>query len=359
MDAFYAAIEQRDFPEYRNKPLVVGGRPRGRGVVATASYEARKFGIKSAMPSSKAYRLCPHAIFVKPRFEVYKQVSQQLREIFFEYTDLVEPLSLDEAYLDVSENKPGIPSATLIAREIRQRIKEETGLTASAGVAPNKFLAKVASDVNKPDGLTVIRPTEVHEFIEKLPIGRFHGIGKVTERRMNELGIYTGKDLKTFSELELAKHFGKAGRYYYRIAQGDDQREVKPSRIRKSVGAERTFSEDLTDIDDMKSRLSEIADEIERRLEKAGTAGKTVTLKVRYNNFERVTRSFTVNEYIHEKQRFLPLCESLLQDTEVVYRPVRLLGITISSLDIEDKASDQGHQLELQFNMGPQSSKTV
>jgi len=236
MDAFYASVEQRDHPEYKNKPLVVGGSPQGRGVVAAASYEARKFGIHSAMPASRAVKLCPNAIFVKPRFDVYKEVSHQIREIFFDYTDLVEPLSLDEAYLDVTENFKQNPSATLIAREIKRRVKQETGLTASAGVASNKFLAKIASDLDKPDGLSVITPEEAEEFIEKLPIGDFYGVGKATQKKMLTLGIKTGSDLKTWEEIDLVKQFGKSGHHYYRIARGIDNRLVKPNRIRKLIG---------------------------------------------------------------------------------------------------------------------------
>ncbi|MEX2455980.1 MAG: DNA polymerase IV, partial [Balneolaceae bacterium] len=228
MDAFFASVEQRDFPQYRGKPLLVGGSPQGRGVIAAASYEARKFGIHSAMPASKAVRLCPSAIFVKPRFDVYKEVSQQIRAIFLDYTDLVEPLSLDEAYLDVTENHKGIPSATLIAREIKKRIKEETGLTASAGISENKFLAKIASDMDKPDGIYLISPERAEAFIEDLPIGKFHGVGKATQEKMERLGIHTGKDLKTWNEVNLVKHFGKSGHHYYRIARGIDNRIVKP-----------------------------------------------------------------------------------------------------------------------------------
>jgi len=236
MDAFYAAVEQRDNPELRGKPVIVGGSPNSRGVVATASYEARPYGVHSAMPCSQAARLCPQGIFVKPRFEVYKKVSLQIREIFFEYTDLVEPLSLDEAYLDVTENHVSNPSATLIAREIRQKIKEKTGLTASAGVSNSKFLAKVASDYNKPDGQMVIPPEEAAAFIEELPIHKFYGVGKATQKKMHSLGIKKGKDLKQWTEIDLVKAFGKSGRHYYRIARAIDHREVKPHRVRKSYG---------------------------------------------------------------------------------------------------------------------------
>ena len=237
MDAFYASVEQRDFPEYRGKPVVVGGDPNSRSVVSTASYEARKFGIHSAMPTSKAKRLCPHAIFVFPRFSAYKTVSRQINEIFHEFTDLVEPLSLDEAYLDVTENKKGVASATQIAKEIKKRIFEVTELTASAGVAAIKFIAKIASGMNKPNGLTVITPNEAEKFLEELPIGKFYGIGEATEKKMLSLGIKTGKDLKQFTQSELIRHFGKSGSFYYNIVRGDDFREVEPYRTRKSIGA--------------------------------------------------------------------------------------------------------------------------
>jgi len=345
MDAFYASVEQRDNPSLRAKAVIVGGAPDSRGVVATASYEARKFGVHSAMPSAQAKRLCPHGIFIKPRFDVYREISHQIREIFFEYTDLVEPLSLDEAYLDVTENHKGNPSATLIAQEIRKRIKEETGLTASAGIAPNKFLAKVASDINKPDGMKVIIPDEAESFIETLPIGKFHGIGKVTERRMQSLGIETGADLKKWSEFDLIEHFGKVGSYYYGIARGIDEREVKANRIRKSIGAENTFSQDHDDTLWMEKQLDEIAFKVAGRLEKSHTKGRTVTLKVRFANFQRITRSLTLIQSVADTGTIASVAKELLTQTEAGQRKIRLLGITVSNLDL--LKNGQGIQLDL------------
>jgi len=350
MDAFYASVEQRDFPEYRGKPLIVGGSPEGRGVVAAASYEVRKFGVHSAMPAAKAVRLCPHAIFVKPRFEVYRKVSKQIREIFYKFTDLVEPLSLDEAYLDVTENHINLPSATLIAKKIRQLIKEETRLTASAGVAHNKFLAKIASDLNKPDGMAVILPEEADEFLEQLEIGTFHGIGDATESKMKSLGIHTGKDLKQWSEIELVEQFGKTGRYYYNIVRGIDHRKVKPDRIPKSIGKERTFTEDVDDISWIHNFLRELAGKIADRLHQKNAGGKTVTLKVRYDDFETITRSNSFSHYIDEASDIADTAIALLDETKVGDQKVRLLGITMSNLNLSKK----GHfkQLEIPFDSG-------
>jgi len=347
MDAFYASVEQRDFPEYRGKPLIVGGSPEGRGVVAAASYEVRKFGVHSAMPAAQAIRLCPHAIFVKPRFEVYREVSQQIREVFFQYTDKVEPLSLDEAYLDVTENHINLPSATLIAQRIRKQIKEKTRLTASAGVAHNKFLAKVASDLDKPDGLSVILPEDAEEFLEKLPIGEFYGIGDATESKMKSLGIYTGKDLKEWPEIDLVEKFGKTGRYYYRIVRGIDKREVKTHRIRKSIGKERTFSEDIDDLSWIHTFLKELAVKIAKSMKNKQAAGKTVTLKVRYDDFETITRSTSFTHYIDDAKDIGETAISLLEETQVGDRKVRLLGITLSNLNLKER----GHfkQLEIPF----------
>lgn len=347
MDAFYASVEQRDFPEYRNKPLIVGGSPEGRGVVAAANYEVRKFGVHSAMPAAQAVRLCPHAIFVKPRFEVYREVSHQIREIFFEFTDLVEPLSLDEAYLDVTENHINLPSATLIAKKIRHLIKENTRLTASAGVAHNKFLAKIASDLNKPDGMAVILPEDAEEFLEQLEIGKFHGIGDATESKMKSLGIHTGKDLKAWSEIDLVEQFGKTGRYYYNIVRGIDNREVKPHRIPKSIGKERTFTEDVDDMGWIHNFLRELAGKIAERLDKKEAAGQTVTLKVRYDDFETITRSTSFNHYIRHADDIAETAISLLEETKVGDQKVRLLGITMSNLNL----GKQGHfkQLEIPF----------
>ncbi|MDX1672243.1 MAG: DNA polymerase IV [Balneolaceae bacterium] len=347
MDAFYASVEQRDFPEYRDKPVVVGGSPEGRGVVAAASYEARKFGIHSAMPAARAIRLCPHAIFVKPRFDVYRQVSRQIRDIMQQYTDLVEPLSLDEAYLDVTENRAGIPSGTLIAARIKKQIKRETSLTASAGVSYNKFLSKIASDLDKPDGLAVITPEEAESFLNQLPIGEFYGIGSATERKMHRLGIETGKDLRQWSELDLVRHFGKTGRYYYRIVRGIDNREVKPHRIRKSIGKERTFSQDIGDLNWIRNFLDELAEKVSESMKKKGAAGKTVTLKVRYDDFETITRSTSGQQYIDTPSRIAEIAKSLLKQTEAGRRKVRLLGITLSNLNLSDESEYE--QLEIPF----------
>lgn len=347
MDAFFASVEQRDFPEYRGKPLIVGGSPEGRGVVAAASYEVRKFGVHSAMPAAKAVRLCPHAIFVKPRFEVYREVSEQIREIFFQFTDLVEPLSLDEAYLDVTHNHINLPSATLIAKEIRKRIKDKTRLTASAGVAFNKFLAKVASDINKPDGIAVITPDKAEDFLEELEIGEFYGIGSATEKKMKSLGIYTGKDLKEWEEIDLVERFGKTGRYYYRIVRGIDNREVKAHRIRKSIGKERTFSEDMGDLNWINNFLDELAAKVSESMKKKKAAGKTVTLKVRYDDFETLTRSTSFNHYINETRDIAETVKSLLEQTEVGQRKVRLLGITLSNLNLSEEGRFE--QLNIPF----------
>jgi len=347
MDAFYASVEQRDFPEYRGKPLIVGGSPEGRGVVAAASYEVRKYGVHSAMPAARAIRLCPHAIFVKPRFEVYSEVSRQIREIFFQYTDLVEPLSLDEAFLDVTENRLEIPSGTLIARKIKRQIKEQTRLTASAGVSYNKFLAKVASDLDKPNGLSVITPEEAPEFLEQLEIGEFFGIGEATEKKMKSLGIHTGADLKAWSEIDLVEKFGKTGRFYYRIVRGIDRREVKTHRTRKSIGKERTFTEDIDDLNWIHNFFDELSEKIAESMNKKNAAGKTVTIKVRYDDFETVTRSISFDHYLSDAADIADTAKKLLEQTAVGPRKVRLLGITLSNLNL----NEQGHfeQLEIPF----------
>lgn len=351
MDAFYASVEQRDNPEFRGKPIAVGGSPGGRGVVATASYEARRYGVRSAMPASQAQRLCPHLIFVKSRFDAYREVSKQIREIFLEYTPLVEPLSLDEAYLDVTENLKNIPSASLVAKEIRERIKQKTGLTASAGVAHNKFLAKVASDINKPDGMTLIPPEKAVAFIEELEIGEFFGVGKSTEAKMKRLGIRTGADLKEWSEFDLVKHFGKAGRHYYRIVRGIDNREVKPERVRKSIGKERTFAEDIGEPFRMNEELDSLAQKVADRMRELEAAGKTVTLKLRYDNFDTITRSHTSDHWVTEPQEMAYSVKQMLAETEAGkgQRKVRLLGVTVSNLNLDDEEDDLGEQLELPF----------
>jgi DNA polymerase IV len=346
MDAFYASVEQRDDPSLRGKPVIVGGSPKSRGVVSTASYEARKYGVHSAMPTSQAYRLCPEGIFVNARFEAYKEVSLQIREIFNEYTDLVEPLSLDEAYLDVTDNKLGILSAKQIAEEIRQKVKERTQLTCSAGVATNKFLAKIASAFKKPNGLTVITPAKAQDFIEKLPIGKFYGIGSATEKKMHELGVFKGADLLQFDEATLVKHFGKSGLFYFKIVRGIDDRLVKPDRLRKSVGAENTFAEDIDDIDQICTHLLDIAQKVDRRLTKIPTSGKTVTLKVRYDNFEIATRSETLPYDVRESEELYESATRLLPLTEAGDRKVRLLGITVSNLSL---GRDEDFQLKLEL----------
>jgi len=335
MDAFYASVEQLDNPELRGKAIVVGGSSK-RGVVSAASYEARKFGVRSAMSSVTAKRLCPHLIFVKSNFDRYREVSQQIRKIFHDYTDLVEPLSLDEAYLDVSENKKGNPSATLIAKEIRQKIKEKTGLNASAGISINKFIAKVASDINKPNGQKTVPPEEVLDFLEKLDIKKFYGVGKVTKEKMYRHGIYTGEDLKSKSVEYLTEHFGKSGGYYYHVVRGVHNSAVKPTRTRKSLAAERTFSENISSEVYMLERLETIAEEVERRLTKSNVAGKTITLKIKYSDFTLQTRSKTLPFYISSKSLMLEAVKDLLFQ-EKMKNSVRLLGISLSNLNNDKK----------------------
>lgn len=336
MDAFFASVEQRDFPEYRGKPLVVGGSPDGRGVVAAASYEARVFGVHSAMPSRKAYQLCPQLLFIHPRFDVYKKVSSQIRDIFKRYTDIIEPLSLDEAYLDVTEDKKNIGSAIEIAQEIRSAIKEELQLTASAGVSINKFVAKVASDINKPDGLTFIGPSKIEAFMETLAVEKFFGVGKVTAAKMKQIGLHTGADLKKLTEGELIRHFGKQGRFYYQIVRGIDNRIVQPHREAKSIGAEDTFENDLTEMEDMVLELKGIALKLSERIKKHQLKGRTVTLKIRFNDFSIITRSRSYLQGIDDYDTILDTASELLEKELFPYddiepRKVRLLGITLSN----------------------------
>ena len=335
MDAFYASVEQKDFPELIGKPLAVGGSEI-RGVISAASYEARKFGVRSAMSGVQAKKLCPELVFVRPRFERYSEISKIIRKIFYEYTDLVEPLSLDEAYLDVTQNKKGNPSATLLAQEIRKRIFEETGLTASAGISINKFVAKVASDYNKPNGQKTVNPDEVEPFLEALDIRKFYGIGKVTAERMYQLGIYSGKDLKNRSLEFLEQHFGKSGTHYYYIVRGIHNSPVKPNRISKSVGAERTFNENLSSEVFMEERLESIAKELEKRLQKHKIAGKTITLKIKYSDFSQQTRSKTLPYFISDKALLLETAKELLYQ-EKLKESVRLLGISLNNLNTEVK----------------------
>jgi len=332
MDAFYASVEQRDFPELRGRPVAVGGSFK-RGVVSAASYEARQFGVHSAMPSAIAARKCPGLIFVPARFEVYRTVSRQIRDIFLRFTETLEPLSLDEAYLDVTSPIQVGLSATEMARRIRRAIKEEVSLTASAGVSFNKFLAKVGSDHNKPDGLTVIRPRDALAFIASLPVEKFHGVGPVTARRMHEQGIRTGADLRQFDEDELVQRFGKAGRYYFRVSRGQDDRPVRMHRGRKSLGAERTFDANLTDPKAMMERLSGIADKVSQRLQNAQLAGQTVTLKIQTSAFQISTRQTSTSHLIHDREDILEVVDLLLHHApSPPDKPVRLLGISLSHL---------------------------
>jgi DNA polymerase-4 len=337
MDAFYASVEQRDFPEYRGQPVIVGGAPDSRGVVATCSYEARKFGIHSAMPSAHAYRLCPDAVFLRPRFDTYRQVSHLIQAIFRRYTERVEPLSLDEAYLDVTESTHHQGSATLLAREIKSRVRADTDLTASAGVSYNKFLAKLASDLEKPDGLTLIGPADGAAFVAKLPIGRFHGVGKATEKRMLEAGIRTGADLRTRSMLELQRLFGKSAHYYYNAARGIDDRPVESERPRKSIGAENTFQSDLDDLYEMRQQIAALTEDVCISLESKRLAARTVTLKVKYRDFQLITRSQSLPRPVSTIGDFMPVLETLLDRTDAGQRAVRLLGVTASNLVSTDQ----------------------
>jgi DNA polymerase-4 len=334
MDAFYASVEQRDNPELRGKPVAVGGS-RERGVVAAASYEARKFGVRSAMPSVTAKRQCPDLIFVKPRFEVYKSVSQQIRQIFAEHTPIIEPLSLDEAYLDVTENLQNIPLARDVALAIRAKIKQETGLNASAGISYNKFLAKLASDHRKPNGQYVITPEMGPAFVEGLPVGKFHGIGPATSAKMNSLGLHTGLDMRNQSLEFMRANFGKAGSYFYWISRGVDNREVRADRIRKSIGAENTFPTDLTEFDAMVSELRPLVDKVWRHCEDKGTLGRTVTLKMKFNDFEIISRSRSVPVAVSSRSDLERLSIALLQNEMPIPKPVRLLGVSLSALQAE------------------------
>ena len=335
MDAFYASVAQLDNPELKGKPIAVGGGGK-RGVVAAASYEARKYGVRSAMSGVLARQKCPHLIFVKTDFERYKEISTKIRQIFYEYTDLVEPLSLDEAYLDVTENKKGNPSASLIAQEIRDRIYSELALRASAGISINKFIAKVASDINKPNGQKTINPEEVLLFLEELSVNKFYGVGKVTAAKMNNLGIFNGLDLKKKPLEELTKIFGKSGTYYYNIVRGIHHSTVKPNRIRKSIAAERTFSENISSEVFMLERLYKIAEELERRMIASETKGKTITLKIKYSDFTQQTRSKTVQNFIQKKDEIMQIVKELLYQ-EKFKNSVRLLGISFSNLDTAKK----------------------
>ncbi|MEQ1527728.1 MAG: DNA polymerase IV [Methylococcales bacterium] len=332
MDAFFAAVEQRDFPQYRNKPIIVGGSPFSRGVVATCSYEARQFGIHSAMPSATAYRLCPQAIFVKPRFEAYKEASAAIRKIFAEYTDIVEPLSLDEAYLDVSDVTVHQGSATFIAKAIKANIKQQTGLIASAGISYNKFLAKIASDMGKPDGLYLIAPEQGPGFAEQLAIAKFHGIGKATAQKMALLGIQSGKDLKSLPLEILLQHFGKAGRHYYHICRGIDNRPVNAQRLSKSIGEETTFQQDIKSKQEISQQLQRLLNNVLEKVANKQLSAQTLTVKIKYHDFVQITRSKTLPYHLCAASLNMAVVEELLKNTDIGKRPVRLLGITLSSL---------------------------
>jgi len=345
MDAFYASVEQRDNEALRGKPVAVG-YPEARGVVATASYEARKFGIHSAMPSLTAKNKCPELIFVLPRFEVYHAVSEQIREIFLEYTDLVEPLSLDEAFLDVTVNRKDNPSAGLIAKEIQQKIFEKTGLTASAGVSINKFLAKIASDYKKPNGFFVITPEEAEQFVERLPISQFFGVGKVTVQKMYDNHIFTGYDLKQRSETELVRLFGKMGHTLYLNARGIDLREVEPNRITKSISSETTFLQDKSDQTLLTVELYHLAKEVEARMKEENFYGKTFTIKVKYADFQIITRSKTLPQKMTDFQQYWPIVREMMKSLDLV-KPVRLLGFGISNTGEETQVKYT--QLELRL----------
>lgn len=349
MDAFYASVEQRDFPEYKGKPLVVGGSPEGRGgVVATASYEARKFGIKSAMTSKKAQQLCPYAIFVRPRFDAYKDVSRKIREIFSRYTDLIEPLSLDEAYLDVSEDKLGIGSAITIAEQIKQAIKDELNLTASAGVSINKFAAKIASDMNKPDGLTFIGLSKMEKFMEKLPVEKFFGVGKVTAEKMKRQGLHTGLDLKKQTEARLIQLFGKTGKFFYNIVRGIDNRQVQPHQEIKSISAEDTFSYDLGRGEELDDWIEVISKSAFRRLQNYKIYGRTITLKVKFGDFKQITRSLSFPTPINELEQVIDTAKLLLNNVDLGEKKIRLLGVGFSNFgEIKIRERYDGHQQTL------------
>ena len=352
MDAFFAAVYIRDHPEVKGKPVICGGPANSRGVVSTCSYEARKYGIHSAMPSFKAYQLCPQGIFVRPDFEAIREASLIVRDIFYEYTNLVEPVSIDEAYLDVTENNFNEPLATNIAKEIREKVKERTQLTASAGVSYNKFLAKIGSDMNKPDGLTVIPPSKAEKILEELPIGKFHGIGKASEKKMISLGILTGKDLKQRSLKELTKHFGKIGDFYYNIVRGIDHRKVTTHRVRKSLGCERTFAKDISDIEEMLEILKRLSDKIAGKMKEKKFKAKTLTVKIKYANFDVVSRSKTLQEAFDKSEIMHHIGRRLLLETLGPECKIRLLGLSVSNLEWEE--GEQSRQQILEFYLNEQ-----
>ncbi len=347
MDAFYASVEQRDFPELRGKPLAVGGSPDGRGVVATASYEARKFGVKSAMSSRQALQLCPELIFTYPRFDVYKEVSRQIRQIFHRYTDLIEPLSLDEAYLDVTDDKQGIHSVVEIAKRIKVDIKNELNLTVSAGISSNKFVAKIASDYNKPDGLTFVSASKILPFMESLPIEKFFGVGKVTAAKMKKLGIFNGCDLKQFSEESLVRHFGKSGRFFFAIVRGFDNRSVQTNRPIKSISVEDTFDQDISDREILLEIVKELAVKLNKRLSARELQGRTVVLKVKFSDFSLLTRSLTTTEPIIHAEGLYQIGAELFNKIELEDSKVRLLGIGVSNFVHDDSIDESNLQISL------------
>ena len=348
MDAFYTSVEELDNPYLKGKPIVVGGSS-DRGVVAAASYQARCYGIRSAMSSVLAKKKCSQLIFIKPRFDRYKEISNKIRDIFFEYTDLVEPLSLDEAFLDVTVNKKNILLASQIATNIRSKIKKEIGLTASAGISINKFTAKVATEINKPNGQKTIHPDRLEVFLNKLAIEKFFGVGKVTAKRMNELGIYNGFDLRAKTLNFLEDNFGKIGKSFYEIVRGQQQNPVNPNRLRKSVGAERTFNKDIRSEGFMIEKLKIIATEVEERLSKIGSRGKTITIKIKYYDFNLETRSRTISNLVQKKSEFFPIISELIYQKEIL-KPVRLLGISISSLVNDNDKIETFLDLQCKFD---------
>jgi DNA polymerase IV len=350
MDAFFASVEQRDNPDYRGKPLVVGGLPEGRGgVVAAASYEARRFGIRSAMPSKRAAQLCPDLIFVRPRFAAYKEVSGKIREIFKRHTDIIEPLSLDEAYLDVTTDKLGIGSAILIARKIKEAIQEELKLTASAGVSINKFVAKIASDLNKPNGLAFIGPDRIESFMEQLPVEKFYGVGKVTAGKMKNMGMVTGADLKRMTEDWLIQHFGKAGSFYYKIVRGIDDRAVQQNRETKSIGAEDTFATDLTEVSDMYRELDKLAQTVGDRLKRYSMKGRTISIKIKYSDFRQITRALSLQEQTNDESAIGSVARQLLLGTNLESVRIRLLGITVSGFRMPDTTIRKMNDVQLKL----------
>ncbi len=343
MDAFFASVEQLDNPSLRGKPVIVGGNPQSRGVVAACSYEARKFGVHSAMPCARAAKLCPKAIFTPHRMWRYQEISTKVMRIFAQYTELIEPLSLDEAFLDVTQNHQNNPSATRLAEVIRKNIYQETGLTASAGVSYNKFLAKIASDLKKPDGLSVILPEDAISFLDTLPVGKFHGVGRVTEEKMKNMGILNGRHLRQFSKADLILHFGKSGAFFYSIVRGIDERPVKPTRQRKSIGSETTLQRDTSNLEEIENILTTLAEKVERVLKKKECGANTITLKVRYHDFTTITRSTTLTIPVFSAADILPHIEKLRLSTEIGRKKIRLLGISLSKL------VDKGHRKPIQL----------